>query len=809
MIGEVASHYRILNKLGGGGMGVVYEAEDTNLKRHVALKFLPDDLIATPEALERFRREAQSASALNHPNICTIHEIGEHEGRPFIAMEMMKGKTLKHAIGGKPMEMDQVLELGYQIADALDAAHTEHIIHRDIKPANIFVTDRGQAKLLDFGLAKQTNRATVADANLPTRSAVEHLTQTGTAMGTVAYMSPEQARGKELDARSDLFSFGAVLYEMVTGQLPFAGQTTVEMLEAIFTQEATAPVRLNPKVPAELERIIYKALEKDRNLRYQSAAEMRTDLQRLKRDTSHQSVGRAAQPASEMAATAGRPTKKTGLWFGGVAIAAALLAIGMFYFLRQTKEPKETADIPTAVTPAPSTSPGKTAIAVLPFTNMSNDKDQEYFSDGLSEELLNVLSRNPKLRVTSRTSAFSFKGKEVDIKTIAQKLNVTHVLEGSVRKAGNQLRITAQLIEVATDSHLWSQTYDRQIENIFVVQDEIAASVAGALRVALEGVQIPKAQQTNPEAYNAYLQGRYFHDRRGKENLEKAIGYFEDALRIDPNYAYAWVQLSRVHSTQADQGHVSVEEGYAKSRKEVQKALELNSNLAEAHAQMGWIKTSYDWDWTGADAAYKRAMELEPENADVVRRAAVLTATLGRFDEAITLDRRAIEIDPLRVATHHNLGFHAIYAGRKQEAETALRKALELNPQYPGAHCLLGRIDLALSKPQDALAEMQMEPDPLWRGQGLALAYHALGKKEEADAALADYIKDFQNGAAYQIAEIYAYRGETDKAFEWLERAYRQRDSGCTTVKGDPLLRHIEHDPRHRSFLQKMKLPVD
>ena len=390
------------------------------------------------------------------------------------------------------------------------------------------------------------------------------------------------------------------------------------------------------------------------------------------------------------------------------------ISSSIFYFGRQTKAPEPKA-------PAPAAATGKTAIAVLPFTNLSADKEQEYFSDGLTEELLNVLAKNPKLQVTSRTSAFSFKGKEVDIKTIAEKLNVTHVLEGSVRKAGNQLRITAQLIEVATDSHLWSQTYDRQMENIFAVQDDIAGSVAGALKVTLEGGQTPKAQQTNPEAYNAYLQGRYFFDRRSKEDLEKAIGYYEQALQIDPNYARAWVGLSAVHSRQADSGYVPVDEGYAKARKEAEKALELDPNLAEAHARMGWIKRNYDWDWTGADAAYKRALELEPANADVVRGAAVLAARL-----AVSMRRSrsaAGQSSSIRsVDRHHsNLGLHAYYAGRWEEAEAAFRKALELNPQYPGAHVYLGRIYLAQSKPERRLPRCRRSRSGLARTRGWRL----------------------------------------------------------------------------------------
>jgi tetratricopeptide (TPR) repeat protein len=382
-------------------------------------------------------------------------------------------------------------------------------------------------------------------------------------------------------------------------------------------------------------------------------------------------------------------------------------------------------------------------------------------------------------------------------------------VEGSVRKAGDQLRITAQLIDVASDSHIWSQTYDRQMQNVFAIQNDIAASVADALKSTLEGGETFKTQVINPRAYNVYLQGRYFWDRRSKEDLEKAIGYYEQALQLEPNYARAWASLGAVRFLQVSAGYVELHEGYTRGRNEVEKALELDPNLAEGYAFRGWVKRSYDWDWTGADADYRRALELEPGNVDAVRGAAFLAATQGNFEEAIAMVQRAIEIDPLRGLPHYNLGGCAYYSGRWNLAEEAIRKTLELNPQYPAAHTSLFRIYLAQSRLTDALNEIQKEPQPIWREYGLTILYHARGKKMEADVALAQLIEKYQNDSAFQIAEIYAFRGEKEKAFAWLERAYNQKDVGLTQLKGDPLLRSLESDPRHRAFLQKMKLPLD
>ncbi len=766
-------------------MGVVYEAEDLNLGRHVALKFLPEDTANDTSAIERFQREARAASALNHPNICTIHEIGEHGGQPFIAMELMEGMTLKQRISGQALPSGEVARLGMEIADALEAAHAKGIVHRDIKPANIFVTARGQAKVLDFGLAKLLRP--VDDA-----TATASLTQAGVAPGTLPYMAPEQLRGRKADARTDIYALGCVLYEMATGRRPFRAELAPELSSDILAKPPANPTRLNPDLPQKLEEIILKCLEKDPENRYQSAKELMVDLRRLALPAGAPAEGISRWQAPPGSGGLGSVLRRGEVWAATAAIVL-LAVVGVWYVMRGRGAA------------APS---GPPSIAVLPFADMSPEKNQEYFADGLAEELLNRLAKIRELRVVARTSSFQFKGKNEDLRVIGQKLNVGTVLEGSVRKEGNRVRITAQLIKVEDGFHLWSETYDRELKDVFAVQDEIARAVAGELKIALLGEEAPAPRGTSPEAYNAYLQGRYFCQRQTKEDLEKAIAYFEQANKLDAGYALAWAGLGGCYVTQAYLGYVPVHVGFGKARSAVERALTLDAKLAEAYGVMGQIHKDYEWDWAAADASFQRALTLEPGNGRAGAGAAGLAWTLGRFEESLTLARRVVELDPLNAQAHDVLGLSAYYGGRLEESAAAYRKALELNAEYPIAHAQIGSIYLVQARPQEALAEMERETHPVFRVYGLALTYHALGRKKESDAALAELSEKYGDGGAYQVAEVYSFRGESDRAFQWLERAYAQRDSGLAYMKGDPMLKNLKGDPRWAAFLKKMRLPV-
>ncbi len=792
MIGRTVSRYTILSKLGGGGMGVVYEAEDTELGRRVAIKFLPEKAGRSADALERFKREARAASALNHPHICTVYDIGVYDGKPFLVMERLQGQTVKYAIEGKTLSIEKITSLGEQIADALNAAHRAGIVHRDLKPANLFITERGEAKILDFGLAKVTTGESAAGVTPDAETiAGEHLTAIGATIGTAAYMSPEQARGEPVDARSDLFSLGVVLYEMATGRLPFQGGSTADLLAAILREDPIPPSQSNPEIPQLLEQVTLKALEKDRTMRYQSAADMRADLQRLQRDST---LGHFSSGSRAVAATPARRWRR-GLWAGVGAIVLALAVGAGLWMARGTK--------------GPATGSSLQSIAVLPLVDLSAEHDQQYFADGLTEELLNALANNPRLRVAGRTSSFQFRNKQEDPLEIGKKLNVITLLEGSVRKSGNRVRITAQLVNATDGFNVWSESYDREMDDIFGIQADIARSVAEALNVTLLGAKPPTvaARSTKAPAYNAYLQGRYFLELNTKESLEKALRYFGDAVTLDPAYAPAWTGLSLASVSYASEGYSPVAEGFEKARQAVQRALALDPNLGEAHAALAVIQRAYDWDWTGADASSRRALQLEPGNPAVILDAARIASALGRLEEARELTRRAATSDPLNVTVHYRLARYNYFLGRLDDAVTAFQKVLELNPEYPGAHQDLALVYLAQSQPEKALAEMEQEKRDLWRRFGFSMLYHALSRKNEADATLVDLVKNYHDTAAYQIAEVYAFRGEGDRAFEWLERAYAQRDSGMSQIKGDPHLKHLETDPRYAALLEKLRLP--
>jgi eukaryotic-like serine/threonine-protein kinase len=792
MIGQTISHYRIVEQLGAGGMGVVFKAQDSRLERAVALKFLPEKFAQQPQALERFRREARAASALNHPGICTIYDIGEQDGRAFIAMEFIDGETLRNHIQGKALSVGELLELGIQIAEALDAAHAEGIIHRDIKPANIFVTKRGRAKVLDFGLAKLVPKGVaIADED----SSGESSTSTsiaGIISGTPSYMSPEQVRGDALDARTDIFSLGLVLYEMATGRQAFGGGTGGAIIEAVLTRPPVSARSINPDIPPALEAIINKALHKDRDQRYRHATDLVADMQRLKREIDSGHTDPTGNSASLLASTSG-PMSST------------------------SQAIPRTATQQTGSFRAPRVSRTIGSLAVLPFENVSRDPENDYLSDGITASLINNLATVPKLRVMAQSTVFRYKGREIDPQAVGRELNVRAVLTGRMMQSGGSLRIGTELVDVATGSLLWGAQFDRKPGDIFVIQDEISSEISGKLRLQLthaEKKRLVKRHTEDAEAYRLYLQGRHHWNRWTEDGFYKAIGFFQQAIAKDPSYALAYAGVADSYVLLGWNSYLPPKDAFPKAKAAAMAALETAPDLGEARTDLAAVLWLHDLQWPEAQKEFQRSLELNPCYPTANHYYAECLMTMGRNAEALTRMKKSLELDPLSLIINVAIGWAHYHARQYGEAVEQLLRTVELDPNYPMTYWILGllyrktaRYDLAISAGEKGVN--LSGGSPLMRA-ALAQTFATAGAAEKAIQIVDELQKLAKERyvAPHFFAGIYVGLGEHDRALEYLEKSRAEHCHWLIYLRIDPSMDDLRSNARFQDLLRRVGLPA-
>jgi serine/threonine-protein kinase len=776
MIGQTISHYKILEKLGEGGMGVIYKAQDTKLDRIVALKFLSPLLTADEAETKRFEHEAKAVSSIDHPNICTFYELGKTEsGQLFIAMAYYEGETVRDKLKDRPLPLTEALDIAIAVAHGLSKAHEKGVTHRDIKSENIIVTHDGGVKIMDFGLAKIAGAST--------------LTKTGATLGTVPYMSPEQARGEKADHRSDIWSFGAVLYEMVTGQIPFKSQYNEAMVYMILNKDPEPVTALRSGVPMELERIIGKCLQKKPDDRYQHMDDILVDLRKVR----SVSVETEPKPLKRV-----RIRIKWNKWYT-IGAAAAVIGLSLILFFPLPKS----SDLAIH------------SIAVLPLDNLSRDPEQEYFADGMTEALITDLAKISALRVISRTSVMHFKGTQKTISEIAKELNVDAIVEGSVQRSGDRVRITAQLLHAPTDRHLWAEGYERNMTDVLSLQSELALAIAKEIRAKVtpqEETHLASARPVNKEAYELYLKGRYYWNKRNTEGFQKAIDYFQQAIDKDPGYAPAYTGLADSYGLLSFYEIASPKESFPKAKEATKKALEIDESLAEAHNSLAWTAYWYDWNFPQAEKEFKRAIELNPNFATAHQWYAVLLTTMGRVDESIEEIMRAHELDPLSLVINSVVGRINYYARHYDTAIEHCRKALEVDPNHFFLHWILGTAYQEKGMYQVAITELQkavtFSETALWPMASLGNVYAITSNEKDARKVL----RQLDDRAAqryvspYNFALIYAGLGEKDQALVWLRKAFDERDSWLLFVEPDPRFDGLHSDPRFTELLKKMGL---